>query len=84
MSKISVLSTKFLNSLDSVRDGSYDYEECGREGRHIIYAVFGLEKRGGNRMKVMEVTCNREIINDRCRYRIEDYIRKLNKRRSRL
>jgi len=84
MSKISVLSTKFLNSLDSVRDGSLCYEECGREGRSIIYAIFGLEKRTGSRMKVMEVTCNREIINDRCKYRIEDYLKKLNKRRSRL
>jgi phosphate-selective porin len=78
------MRTKFLNSLDAVREGSFEYEEIGRVNTGIIYAIFGLEKRTGSRVKVMEVTCNREIVNDRCKYRIEGYLKKLNKRRSRL
>ena len=69
--------SKFFRAPSTIREHSFDYEECGFDGNTRFFIIFGLDKRTGIRTKVCEFHCAE---GDKiCRERIVKKLKKLNR-----
>ena len=70
--------SKFFRAPSTIRSGSFDYEEIGREADGTrMFVILGLDKRTGIRTKVCEFRCGES--EKLCREKIVKKLKKLNR-----
>lgn len=67
---------RMFRSLKNFRGNSFEYEECGRTETSRVFAIYGKEKRSGERAKVCEIVC--DLDEKICQKKVERAIWKLN------